>query len=257
MASLEMPSSEAASDTSRASMELRVIGTAASHDVLLRVLGTKQPCKILDVPAGEGVFCAFLRNKGWDVHAADIDPGNFRLSDVPFTRVNLNRRLPFADSSFDAVSCVNGLHRLIAPEVAIGEFARIIRPGGRLYVNINNYSSIWKRLRFLMVGSIDEAIESQYCIQTIDDPEANVRIPLLYPRLNAMLLNSGFTIVDVRSAAVSTRDRVLAPLAWLVAALSRVLPRDARAKLAIEEANALPIVAGGAYAFVEAAKSDR
>lgn len=253
---MELPSS-GVSEPVRTSTELRVIGTAKSHDVLLRVLTDKQPCKILDVPAGEGVFCAFLRDRAWDVHAADIDPGNFRLSDVPFTQVNLNRRLPFDDASFDAVSCVNGLHRLIAPTVAVSEFYRILRPEGRLYININNYSSIWKRLRFLATGSIDEAIESQFCIQTIDDPEANVRIPLLYPRLHAMLLIAGFAVVDVRPAAVSTRDRMLAPIAWAVAALGRVLPSAVRSKLSIDQANALAIVGGGAYAFIEAVKSSR
>src|SRR5665213_4113050 len=83
---------------------LRIIGVESSHDTLRRVVGSKPPATILDVPAGEGVFCAFLRDKGWDVHAADIDPGNFRLRDIPFTRVNLNQVLPFDNASFDAVS---------------------------------------------------------------------------------------------------------------------------------------------------------
>lgn len=247
-------STEAPGEHVRASAPLRVIGTSTSHDVLDRIVGERTPCKILDVPAGEGVFCALLQGKGWDVHAADIDRGNFRLSDVPFTTVNLNRALPFPDASFDAISCINGLHRLIAPGVALGEFARILKPGGHLYVNINNYSSVWKRMRFLIAGSIDAAIESQYCIQTIDDPEAHVRIPLLYARLHAMLIETGFKVVDVRPAAVSLRDRMLVPLAVLIAVLGRALPRTHRARLGMDHANALSVLGGGAYIFIDAVK---
>lgn len=235
--------------------DLRIIGVETSHDTLQRVVGSKPPARILDVPAGEGVFCAFLKNRGWDVHAADIDPGNFKLRDIPFTRVNLNQALPFDNASFDAVSCINGLHRLLFPEVAIREFARILRPGGHLYVNLNNYSSIWKRLRFLFAGSIDQAIESQECIQTIDDPEAHIRLPLMYPRLHAMLVRAGFQVSDVQPAAVTLRDRLLLPAALFVSAAGRLVPSARRAQMDMQESNRRAVLAGGAYLFVEAVKA--
>lgn len=233
---------------------LRIIGVDGSHDTLRRVVGARSPCTILDVPAGEGVFCEFLRDRGFDVHAADIDPGNFRLQDIPFTRVNLNEALPFDDDRFDAVSCVNGLHRLLFPEVALREFFRILRPGGSLFVNLNNYSSIRKRLRFLLTGSLDQAIETQHCIQTIDDPQAHVRLPLMYPRLRTMLLRSGFEIVDVEAAAVTPRDRLLAPLALALRAADALVPASRKRDLGAEGGNENAVVAGGAYFFVEAAK---
>jgi SAM-dependent methyltransferase len=234
--------------------ELRIIGVERSHDTLQRVVGSRPPCKILDVPAGEGVFCAFLKDKGWEVHAADIDPGNFKLQDVAFTRVNLNQTLPFADASFDAVSCINGLHRLLFPEVAIREFFRILRPSGRLYINLNNYSSIWKRLRFLFTGSIDQMIETQQCIQTIDDPEAHVRLPLMYPRLSAMVDRTGFRVLDVRPAAVTSRDRLLVPIAMLVYGIGLLVPTPQSREMRVAEGNHRAVLAGGAYMFIEAVK---
>jgi len=234
---------------------LNIIGVDRSHDTLRRIVGARAPCRILDVPAGEGVFCEFLRNRGWDVHAADIDPGNFKLRDVPFTRVNLNKALPFDDASFDAVSCINGLHRLLFPEVALREFSRILRPGGRLYVNVNNYSSVWKRLRFLATGSIDRMIETQECIQTIDDPEAHIRLPLMYPRLRAMLTRSGFTVLDVQPAAITPRDRMLVPLAMLVLGATRLLPKADGLGMQVADGNHRAVLAGGAYIFIDAIKS--
>lgn len=233
---------------------LNVIGVDRSHDTLQRVVGARMPCTILDVPAGEGIFCKFLQDRGWDVHAADIDPGNFKLRDIPFTKVNLNKALPFGDASFDAVSCVNGLHRLLFPEVALREFSRILRPGGSLYVNVNNYSSVWKRLRFLATGSIDRMIETQECIQTIDDPEAHIRLPLMYPRLRAMMNRSGFTVRGVHPAAITTRDRMLAPLAMLVWGASRFLPEADGLGMQVADGNHRAVIAGGAYIFIDAVK---
>lgn len=229
---------------------LNVIGGERSHDTLQRVLSRVRPCKILDVPTGRGVLAKFLQERGWEVHSADIDPGNFRLDDIPFTQVNLNRTLPFDDGEFDAVSCINGLHRLLFPEVAVREFFRILRPGGRLYVNLNNYSSIAKRLRFLLTGSLDEELDSQDCIQTTDDPEANVRLPLLYPRLKDILEQTGFQIVDVQPAAVAHRDRILAPIAVMVRGASSLIRPFVRPQLRRVLENHPAIVAGGSYFFV-------
>jgi SAM-dependent methyltransferase len=237
---------------SEAAPRLQVIGTRGSHDTLRRVLASKAPCRILDVPAGEGVFCEFLRERGWEVHAADIDPGNFKLREVPFTRVNLNEALPFDDATFDAVSCINGLHRLLFPQVALAEFFRILKPGGRLYVNVNNYSSLWKRLRFLLTGTLDQSIETQDCIQTIADPQAHVRLPLMYTRLAALLRGTGFRIVDVQPAAVSAHDRAVRPFAHALAGIARVVAGRDDATWHLEDGNHPAVLAGGGYIFIEA-----
>ena len=43
-------------------------------------------------------------------------------------------RLPFADEQFDCVLCAWVLEHLPEPEVGLRELARVLRPGGRLYV---------------------------------------------------------------------------------------------------------------------------
>jgi SAM-dependent methyltransferase len=48
--------------------------------------------------------------------------------------------LPFADASFDAVVSADVLcHRSVDPAVALAEFARVLRPGGRLVLNLPAY----------------------------------------------------------------------------------------------------------------------
>jgi len=43
-------------------------------------------------------------------------------------------RLPIADASVDVVSIAFGIRNVAAPAAAIGEFARVLRPGGRLII---------------------------------------------------------------------------------------------------------------------------
>lgn len=48
--------------------------------------------------------------------------------------------LPFADASFDAVVSADVLcHRSVDPPAALAEFARVLRPGGRLVLNLPAY----------------------------------------------------------------------------------------------------------------------
>jgi ubiquinone/menaquinone biosynthesis C-methylase UbiE len=42
--------------------------------------------------------------------------------------------LPFADAAFDAVFSVEALEHALDPDAAIGELARVLRPGGRLVI---------------------------------------------------------------------------------------------------------------------------
>jgi SAM-dependent methyltransferase len=235
---------------------LSIIGASDSHDTLLKVMNNHSPCRILDVPAGRGGFAQHLHNKGWDVQCADIDTGLFAADGIPIEQVNLNKSLPYEDSCFDAVSCINGIHRVLYPDRTIAELGRVLRPGGHLYLNVNNYSSIVKRLRFLCSGSLEEKITLPACEQTIKDPEAHIRNPLMFPRIALMLRDANFEIVDVKPAAVRARHRLLAPLAWLLKLLTALLPPGVRRRLRSDTGNASGVFPGGLYMLVVARKAE-
>jgi ubiquinone/menaquinone biosynthesis C-methylase UbiE len=235
-------------------IELKVIGGSRSHDTLRRVLSQRSPGKILDCPAGTGVLSQFLKDLGWEVHCADIDAGNFEAEGFPFEEVNLNQSLPHEDESFDAVLCANGLHRLYHPGGAIAEFYRVLRPGGSLFVNINNYASIQKRLRFLFYGSITNTINESTFKQTSTDPQANVRHHLFYPQLANHLEAAGFRIAEVKAASVKPLHRLLWPFALLIQIAALLVSPASRKRNRIGSANSSGILPGGKYLYVEAVK---
>jgi ubiquinone/menaquinone biosynthesis C-methylase UbiE len=55
---------------------------------------------------------------------ATFDHVDYRLEDAT--------SLTFDDHSFDVVLCCNVLHQMAQPELAVREFLRVLRPGGKL-----------------------------------------------------------------------------------------------------------------------------
>ena len=232
------------------------MGARNSHDVLRKVLASREPSKILDAPSGTGILTQFLLDRGWEVHCADIDPGHLKVKGVPFTQVNLNRGISLEDESFDSVLCANGLHRLYNPGGAISEFYRVLRPGGSLYITMNNYAAVDERLRFFFYGSIAKSINESDFDQTISDPEANVRHYLFYPHLANLLESAGFSIVDLRPANKKFRHYALAPLGWAIRLGTYFINPASRRKSRLAETSGPGILPGGKYLFLEARKPE-
>lgn len=229
------------------------MGADDSHRTIREVLANRTPCKVLDAAAGTGPLSRFLAARGWEVCAADIDRDNFKVDDVPFVEADLNRGLPFEDESFDAVVFANAIHRLYNPAGAIREFYRVLRPGGRLYVNANNYAGIDLRLRFLLFGSFEYRPPELWSNPSVA-PEAMVRTHIDYSQMASHLEAAGFEIVRLLPAAVRLRHRLLTPVAWVVRAATLIIPRAKRERSHVSSTSSSAILAGGYYVLIEAVK---
>lgn len=232
----------------------KVIGGKHSHDALHATLDAMKPTTILDAPCGEGLLSEFLRYRGWDVHTADIDPGNMRAPGYTVATIDLNRALSIPDATYPVVVSANALHRLFNPGGAVREFHRILKPGGVLVLNLNNYASIERRLRFMVYGSLDNAVNQGACQQSTNIPEANVRVAFLMPSLVLALHEAGFTIEKVTGGKRTVPQTLLLPIAWLMAALGALAPRRSKQRNALSVANSMAVLGGGNYVVIVARK---
>ena len=119
----------------------------AARDAYLDLLAITAGERVLDVGCGSGaVTREIARRVGSRGAAVGLDPSPALLAvarelakeagvgDRIEFREGDAIRLPLPDGSFDAVVCVTVLSHVPRGETAIPEFARVLRPGGRLGV---------------------------------------------------------------------------------------------------------------------------
>ncbi len=113
--------------------------------------------KVLEYACGTGVNALHMLECGYEVHAVDAAQGALdmmaaKVADRPdiASRVRLERiepdaeALPFEDESFDFVVALSILS-LLGSEGAVqhllGEFRRVLKPGGKIILDINDHDS--------------------------------------------------------------------------------------------------------------------
>lgn len=128
---------------------------AGTHERVLELMATRplKGMRILDVPCGAGRFSAALGRRGADVTPMDIAPVSPFAGELQ-RRVlaDVNVGLPFPSSSFDAVVSIEGIEHFENPSLFVRECARVIRPGGRIFLTTPNVDSLRSRRYALVYG---------------------------------------------------------------------------------------------------------
>ena len=100
--------------------------------------------KVLDVGAGEGFDAWRLVRKGAAVTALEYNSalaavGRHRLPEIRWIG-GFSHVLPFRDETFDVVVCNAALHHMLDIPAAIGEFLRVLKPGGRFLTAADSFA---------------------------------------------------------------------------------------------------------------------
>ena len=189
----------------------------------------RRDLRILDAGCGTGGALGFLAQFG-TVTGSDISPlalaysrarGHAALSQASVTA------LPYAAASFDLVTSFDVLyHRAVGdPCVALGEFRRVLRPGGRVLLRLPAYDRLRGRhdavvhtaRRFTTSALAESLRETGFAIERLS--YANT---LLFP------LAAAKRLLERRAPAHAPAHSDVTPNpAWLDAVLSRPLAIEA------------------------------
>lgn len=103
------------------------------HVTFLReaMAGLAPGARVLDVGAGDAPYRELFA--GFHYVTSDWE-GTSHVPDAPYDLVAQAHDLPVEDASFDAVVCTQVLEHLPEPWLALEEFHRVLRPGGRVVV---------------------------------------------------------------------------------------------------------------------------
>lgn len=147
---------------------------------------------ILDVGAGEGTFLQTSKNliRGVSLHAIDISDyldTEILKAAVEFKKCDLNLDpIPYPSNSFDYVNCSHVLEHISNPIDVLEEIARVLKPGGYLYLETPD--TRWAALPRIPLLTNDEGTYSFW-----DDP-THIR-PYSRPALRKAVEMAGLTSV--------------------------------------------------------------
>ncbi|HET7585537.1 MAG TPA: class I SAM-dependent methyltransferase [Gemmatimonadaceae bacterium] len=128
---------------------------------LLMERGVLPRGRVLDVGAGQGYFAElagrYVQEQGavdpaTALAACDPYPEQFAYTGIRCDRLVPGVPLPYADSAFDAVVCIEVVEHVEDPFALTRELFRVVKPGGRVFITTPNLLNINSRLRFLHSG---------------------------------------------------------------------------------------------------------
>ncbi len=118
--------------------------TSDELDIFISWLNLSQGKTLLDIACGSGGPALRIAEKtgcsliGVDVHEAAISTANSLVLQrgleerAHFQIVDASTKLPFPDESCDAITCIDAINHLPERGQVIGEWNRILKPGGRI-----------------------------------------------------------------------------------------------------------------------------
>jgi SAM-dependent methyltransferase len=180
--------------------------TALLVEPLLDAAGVDSGTRLLDVACGPGRCAAEAAARGAVPVGVDASVGMVAIARARYPAIAFEQgdaeQLRFADASFDAVVAGFVVNHLPRPERALAEFARVLRPGGRLAV------TVWDRPeRMRLIGVLAEAVARTEGVQDPGLPSGGPD-PFRFAdesAFAALLSGAGLDGVHVRSIGFEER----------------------------------------------------
>ncbi len=107
----------------------------------------------VDAAAGNGYMSDWLRGRGFDVRAFDLDPSGFVAPGLECKAADLSERIPLADATADLAISIETIEHLENPFQFVRELARVTKPGGTVIITTPNVHFIRARMKAFFTGT--------------------------------------------------------------------------------------------------------
>lgn len=101
----------------------------------------------LDLSAGNGLSSRLLAERGWHVVSTE-----YQTRKAGWVAANLDDDLPFRSERFDLVMMLEVIEHLADIPHALGEIARVLKPGASAIITTPNRLNVSSRIHYLLSG---------------------------------------------------------------------------------------------------------
>lgn len=101
--------------------------------------------RLLDIGTAGGEFLCVMRERGWEVAGIEPSAPNGNAHGLNIARVDFPEESGFEPESFDTITAWAVFEHLHDPYRAFDACMRLLRPEGRLVVQVPNLRSVWAR----------------------------------------------------------------------------------------------------------------
>jgi demethylmenaquinone methyltransferase/2-methoxy-6-polyprenyl-1,4-benzoquinol methylase len=161
--------------------------------------------RVLDLACGTGDLSRLARRQGYQVVGADLSAGMLAANTTGTPLLEADSGcLPFPEGAFDGVVCGYALRNFTDLALALGETARVLRPGGRLAVlEVDAPASRTLRAGYdvwfhKVVPALGAALSDRDAYTYL--PRSVAYLPAA-PVLRRMLSQAGYSTVGIRPLA--------------------------------------------------------
>lgn len=149
--------------------------------------------KVADLPCGAGAFAARLAQLDMDVAAVDLEAVEpFYFDKAKRVLADANQPLPFADGELDAMISIEGIEHLENPSQFARECARVVKPGGLVFLSTPNVDSYRSRRSVHVHG-----YHKYFRPMTPDQKMAWHLLPVDMTFMRGALRKAGLEIIEV------------------------------------------------------------
>jgi SAM-dependent methyltransferase len=128
---------------------LRYLRPPRSYPIFVQLLDARPGERLLDVACGPGLLLRAARERGVDASGIDLSREAVALAKQLLSGVDAQQgnaeRLPFADGTFDCVTCIGSIERFLDRGAALREMQRVAKPDARFCFLVRNASTlVWR-----------------------------------------------------------------------------------------------------------------
>lgn len=174
------------------------------------------PATHLDIGAGHGELIELLAaTHPVTSRACDYTNSLLRIKNVPLDIVNLNNdNLPYADDSFDLVTCTEVVEHLENYRRALRDMHRVLKGGGTLVVTTPNILNLKSRFRFFFSGFYNLFGPLHFNESELHSAGGHIT-PIGVFYLAHSLTDAGFIDIQFSVDKRQNTSKVFAILSWL------------------------------------------